>query len=98
MTRGGCSAGGPSSPTIRSAGTFSGPSAPRQHSGGGGQFPLDILRQAMTLFGPYILADTPGGRDELRALVDPRLRDIVDTLSPIELAASAWFTFRGIYT
>src|SRR3954466_1544964 len=64
----------------------------------GGQFPLDILRQAMTLFGPYILADPPGGRDELRGLVEPRLRDIVDTLSPIELAASAWFTFRGIYT
>lgn len=64
----------------------------------GGQFPLEICRQVTTLFGPWVLADTSGGRDELRDLVDPRTRDIVDELSPVHLATSAWFTFRGIYT
>jgi class 3 adenylate cyclase len=33
-------------------------------------------------FGPYVLASTPGGRDELRRIVDPDLADLVDTLQP----------------
>jgi class 3 adenylate cyclase len=64
----------------------------------GGQFPLDVFRRAFALFGPWILADTPGGREELRALVDPRLADIVDQLSPDELPAARTAVFRGIYT
>ena len=32
--------------------------------------------------GGMVLADTPGGRAELRSLVDPSLADIVDDLSP----------------
>jgi len=34
--------------------------------------------------GGLMLTDTPGGRDELRELVDPQLRDIVDELNPTE--------------
>src|SRR5215212_10005732 len=64
----------------------------------GGQFPLDILRQAMTRFGPWILADTPGGRDALRELVDPRLADLVGDVTLVDPAAPPWFPFRGIYT
>ena len=37
--------------------------------------------------GSYVLADTPGGSDELSGLVDPGLRDMVDGLSSSEKAA-----------
>src|SRR5215204_4415609 len=64
----------------------------------GGVFPLEIMRELLAAFGPWILADTPGGREQLRERVDPRLRDIVEGLSPTS-PSSAWtFTFRGIYT
>lgn len=64
----------------------------------GGQWPLEINRRAFAAFGPWVLADTPGGREELRELVDPRLRDIADGLSPAE-APAAWTTpFHGLYT
>jgi class 3 adenylate cyclase len=32
--------------------------------------------------GRYVLADTPGGREELRRVVDPALADLVDQLQP----------------
>jgi class 3 adenylate cyclase len=32
--------------------------------------------------GPYVLASTPGGREELRRVVDPELADLVDELEP----------------
>ena len=35
--------------------------------------------------GRYVLASTPGGRDELRGLVDPELSDLVDELQPQEV-------------
>jgi class 3 adenylate cyclase len=35
--------------------------------------------------GRYVLASTPGGRDELRRVVDPDLADLVDELEPSEL-------------
>lgn len=65
----------------------------------GGQWPLEINRRAFAAFGPWVLADTPGGSEELRELVDPRLGDIVDELAPAA-PASAWTTipFRGLYT
>ena len=40
------------------------------------------FRQSFLALGGLVLADTPGGRDELRTLVDPSLRDAVDELSP----------------
>jgi len=46
-----------------------------------------LQRSMFAGLGSYILADTPGGRDELRVLVDPGLRDIVDGLSSSESAA-----------
>ena len=47
----------------------------------------DIQRVAFGGLGPLVLADTPGGRDALRELVDPLLRDMVDELSPVDAAA-----------
>jgi class 3 adenylate cyclase len=44
---------------------------------------LELIREMFGALGGLILADTPGGRDELRELVDPALRDIVDQLSPV---------------
>lgn len=44
--------------------------------------------------GGLMLTDTPGGRDELRELVDPTLRDIVDELTPAEGTMLA-FTTEG---
>jgi len=64
----------------------------------GGQFPLDVLRRAFALYAPWVVADTPGGREALRALVDPRLGDIVDDCEPVELPPAATLRFRGIYT
>jgi class 3 adenylate cyclase len=43
---------------------------------------LDFLREQLVALGPWALADTPRGHEELRELVDPALRDLVDGLSP----------------
>src|SRR4051812_2703460 len=64
----------------------------------GGQFPLEICRQVVAEYGPWILADTPGGRDELRALADPRVHDVIDELAPVDPPLAWSFVFRGIYT
>jgi class 3 adenylate cyclase len=37
---------------------------------------------------PYVLSTTPGGRDELRAVVDPELADLVDGVEAHELPAA----------
>src|SRR4051794_11228072 len=47
----------------------------------------EYLREAFAAVGGLVLADTPGGRDELRELVDPVLRDVVDELLPGDAAA-----------
>jgi hypothetical protein len=64
----------------------------------GGQWPLEINRRSFAACGQWVLADTPGGREELRELVDPRLRDIVDELSPMEAPAAYTIPFQGVYT
>ena len=45
---------------------------------------VETQREVFTALGPWMLAEVPGGRDELRERVDPRLSDIVDGLSPAE--------------
>jgi class 3 adenylate cyclase len=43
----------------------------------------EVRRRAHFLeWGPYVLASTPGGRDELRRVVDPEFADLVDQLEP----------------
>ena len=47
-----------------------------------------VLRRPMFAgFGPFVLADTPGGRDELRDVVDASFHDMIDDLLPSERAA-----------
>ena len=45
-----------------------------------GSVVLECFRGLLSAFGAWVLADTPGGHETLRDLVDPRLRDIVDHL------------------
>ena len=48
-----------------------------------GSFVLPEVRRSRFLeIAPYILACTPGGRDELRRVVDPEFADLVDQLEP----------------
>jgi hypothetical protein len=47
---------------------------------------FDSLRPGFTALGGLVLADTHGGRDALRELVDPSLHDLVDALSPDDRA------------
>ncbi len=47
----------------------------------GGGWSLDAARGIFAAFGPWLLADAPGGREELRERVDRRVRDMVDELS-----------------
>ena len=64
-------------------------------------FNLRSVRDALLMLGPWLLADTPGGRDELRELVHPALRDLIDAIEPdhrsIARADSipAWYTAKG---
>ena len=52
------------------------------------RYVLPEVRRAYFLeIGPYVLASTPGGRDELRRVVDPELADLVDQLEPKDLPA-----------
>jgi class 3 adenylate cyclase len=46
----------------------------------------ELWRHAFRSLGGLVLADTAGGRDALRAAVDPALRDIVDELVPCDVA------------
>jgi class 3 adenylate cyclase len=48
---------------------------------------LEAMRTRFEVLGPYMLA-AAGGREELRGLVDPRLGDIVDQLSPADLVSA----------
>ena len=43
---------------------------------------LEQVRELFGVIGGSILADTAGGRDRLRELIHPALRDMVDRLSP----------------
>ena len=61
-------------------------------------FPLEALREAFAkVSGPWMLAELPGGRDELPERVDPRMRDIVDDLAPREREQAATRLGRYIY-
>ncbi len=62
-----------------------------------GQNTLELARDAFAAMGGMILADTPGGRAELRARVHPQLGDIVDRLSPERVPALS-FGYRGMHS
>jgi class 3 adenylate cyclase len=64
-------------------------------------FNLESGRDALLGLGPWLLADTPGGRDELRELVHPAYRDLIDVIEPDDRSIAraysvlAWYTAGG---
>src|SRR5262245_16949672 len=52
-------------------------------------------RGLFAALGSLVLADTPGGRDELRGVVDPMFHDLVDELSPTHPAAALSYVVTG---
>jgi class 3 adenylate cyclase len=70
---------------------FFGPVAMRAAQGWRfGTTSTDLYRVVLAGLGGFVLADTPGGHDELRAACDPSLRDVVDELTPSDAAALAY--------
>lgn len=57
----------------------------------------ELIRELFAVFGGLVLADTPGSRDELRGLVDPVLRDIVDELSPVDSLPAFPLAWHGTH-
>jgi class 3 adenylate cyclase len=51
------------------------------------------MRVVMAGLGGWLVADTPGGADALREIVDPALRDEVDRMAPADSEA-LWFVAR----
>jgi class 3 adenylate cyclase len=54
-----------------------------------------LVREMFKVFGGVLLLDTPGGRDALRAQLDPALHDLVDDLSPAVDAPAFALPYRG---
>jgi class 3 adenylate cyclase len=52
---------------------------------------IEEARRELRNYGGWVLADLPGGRDELREKVDPELREVVDELAPSDDAAKVDF-------
>jgi class 3 adenylate cyclase len=58
---------------------------------------LGLFRDMFMQLGPWVLADTPGGREELRKLVDAALRDLVDGVSAKGPSVMAHVMTRGTH-
>ena len=55
----------------------------------------DLFRSNFAAVGGWVLTDLPGGREQLRKIVDPSLLDMVDALTPDDPAAR-WFAGAGM--
>ena len=58
---------------------------------------VDQVRELFGVLGGAILADTAGGRDQLRGLVHPVLRDIVDQLPPVHPSPTRSVPSHGMH-
>jgi class 3 adenylate cyclase len=56
---------------------------------------IDTARRMFSAMGPWVLADAPGGSEQLRESVDPRLLDMVDRLVPADGAAALAYETDG---
>jgi len=56
---------------------------------------LETARRMFSAMGPWVLADAPGGREQLRESVDPRLLDMLDRLAPADGAAALAYETDG---
>lgn len=57
---------------------------------------IDVTREILASIGEWVLADTPGGRDALRSIVDPRLGEVVDQLVATDRTVASSSTHGGI--
>lgn len=55
----------------------------------------ELTRELFAAFGGLVLADTPGGHEELSRLVDPTLRELVAGLEPTASAPAVPIAWRG---
>jgi class 3 adenylate cyclase len=67
---------------------FYGPEQTAAELGGSsGQYSLEDKRTDFVRHGGWLLTDIPGGRDALRGMVDPAVRDLIDQIEPHDDAA-----------
>jgi class 3 adenylate cyclase len=64
----------------------------------GAVFSIETAREAVTELGPWLLADTPGGRDGLRAVLHPAYHDLIDALEPDDLSVVRTFPMHAWHT
>lgn len=57
---------------------------------------LAIYRGLLAAIGGWVLADAAGGREALRSIVDPRLRDVVDQLVETDQTTASTSVIGGI--
>ena len=57
---------------------------------------VDVYREVLAVIGGWVLADTPGGREALRRIVDPRLGDVVDQLVATDRTVASSSVHGGI--
>ena len=60
-----------------------------------GAIAVENMRTQLAQFGGWVLEDTAGGREALRALVDPRLHDIVDGLETTDQTTASSTVYAG---
>ena len=61
-----------------------------------GPLTIEFMRAPFLEVGGMVLADLPGGRDELRALVDPGLADLVDQVEPVVDVVAVGYRGSGV--
>ena len=62
----------------------------------GGDKMVDVYREVLASIGDWVLADTPGGREALRSIVDSRLSDVVDQLVATQRTVASSSVHGGI--
>lgn len=77
---------------------FSGASVDLMLDWPSGQFPMEIIRSHARVWLPVMLGDARGGHEELRRVVDPRLRDILDEVEAVAVPQAWSSLFEGIYS
>jgi class 3 adenylate cyclase len=62
----------------------------------GGDKTVEVSREVLASIGDWVVADTPGGHDALRTIVDPRLTDVVDHLVATTRTVASSSVYKGI--
>ncbi len=66
---------------------------------GGTVFSLETTgREGVAGLGPWLLADTPGGRDGLREVLHPAFHDLIDAIEPDDRSIIRTFPVHAQYT